>query len=398
VHVFVVPSWYPGRVDTLSGVFVAEQVQAIAELRPEWTLTVATWGQGELQVPLRVPRRLPLFGRAVRQSWRATRREVRPNLVEYRSPVVTWSPRIRGGNWRRVLRSVERAYDRAVAEFGPVDLVHAHVCIPGGLAARELQRRHGMPYLVTEHMGPFPLPGLALPDGTLRPLVREALEGAAARIAVSTALAGQMASYGLEEARVIPNLVDERLFVPAAGPQDGPRALLAIARSEPVKGIDQLVRALALVPPSALEGVELRIALADGRSPALDALAAEVGLAGRITWIGALSRTEVVAELQRCTFLVVPSRHESFGVVAAEAMACGKPVVATRSGGPEDVVTPETGLLVAADDAPALAAGLEQMLATSDRYAEDAVRASFLGRYARSVVVDELDALYRTVV
>ena len=66
----------------------------------------------------------------------------------------------------------------------------------------------------------------------------------------------------------------------------------------------------------------------------------------RVRLLGALSREQARDELRGCDCFVLPSRHESFGVVLAEATACGRPVISTRCGGPESIVTKENGILV----------------------------------------------------
>ena len=70
---------------------------------------------------------------------------------------------------------------------------------------------------------------------------------------------------------------------------------------------------------------------------------------------------EVRDELHRCDALVLSSRHETFGNVVVESLACGKPVVATRCGGPEDIISDSCGILVANEDVAALASGVRLM-------------------------------------
>ncbi|MEQ9229997.1 MAG: glycosyltransferase, partial [Cyclobacteriaceae bacterium] len=91
-----------------------------------------------------------------------------------------------------------------------------------------------------------------------------------------------------------------------------------------------------------------------------------LGVSDKITWLGELSREQVREEMQRCSFYVLPSRHETFGNVLLEAVACGKPVIATDCGGPRDIVTDEVGVLCEVD-MDALTESLKQMIS---KYAE----------------------------
>jgi glycosyltransferase involved in cell wall biosynthesis len=153
-----------------------------------------------------------------------------------------------------------------------------------------------------------------------------------------------------------------------------PVSVLCVGRLAPEKGVDVLVRAIAAVP-----GVDA-VVVGDGADRgALEALASELGVAGRLRfdgWVGGWTsryQPEVV---------VVPSRFEALSVVALEAMRGGLPVVATRVGGiPEVVVDSVTGLLVGPDDPGALAGAIGALL-------PDARRREAMGSAGRSRVAE----------
>ena len=137
--------------------------------------------------------------------------------------------------------------------------------------------------------------------------------------------------------------------------------LLGIGRHVPQKGFDLLLRAFA---DARLPGHDLLLAGDGPERPALAALASELGLEGRVTFIGRADRPTAVSLFQGCDFFVLPSRMEPQGIVNLEAMAAGKAVIASRVGGvPEIVLDNETGLLVPSGDVPALAAALTRLAA-----------------------------------
>lgn len=128
-----------------------------------------------------------------------------------------------------------------------------------------------------------------------------------------------------------------------------------VGRLAPEKGHDTLIEALPLIAAS-VPGVKVLV-VGDGplRTP-LAQLAERLGVSDRICWVGARSHEETIAHLAAMDVLAVPSRLEGFGLSAAEAMAGGVPVVATRVQGLTEVVAQgETGVLVPADDPAALA-------------------------------------------
>ncbi|HEY8484889.1 MAG TPA: glycosyltransferase family 4 protein [Longimicrobiales bacterium] len=135
------------------------------------------------------------------------------------------------------------------------------------------------------------------------------------------------------------------------------------------KGIDTLLHALALLVRQR-PGLELRIAGRGKDTARVRALAEELGIARNVRMLGSVSDAERLALLAGATLAVMPSRFEGFGLVAAEAMAAGVPLVATTAGAlPEVVGPPEGGILVPPDDPNALAAAVAQLLDSPEQRA-----------------------------
>jgi glycosyltransferase involved in cell wall biosynthesis len=134
------------------------------------------------------------------------------------------------------------------------------------------------------------------------------------------------------------------------------------------KGVPELLEALSILQNRCSIPVVLHL-LGDGSARDLcESQAISLGVEDRCYFEGQKSRNEIREWLYRSDALVVASHIESFGVVLIEAMACGIPVVATRCGGPEDVVTPETGILVESGSSEALADGIQHLLENYFQY------------------------------
>ncbi|HET7224936.1 MAG TPA: glycosyltransferase, partial [Candidatus Eisenbacteria bacterium] len=400
VRVLVIPSWWPHRCYPWEGVFIQEQVRAISELRPDWSIAVALWGQGEGFVSSAHFRHSPrcLFDAlALRPSERATA----ANVTEIMTPALWWPERALGGNKRALLASCRETLRRARHVMGGVDVIHAHGSYPAGWLAMGLSHETGIPYVITEHMGPFPLPVYARLDGRLKPILAEPLARAGARIAVSPALAERIASFGLPAPEVIPNLVDERRYPLASHPARDTFEFYTLAWIDPSKGIGDLLEAIALLaarlPPAERARLKFRIA---GGGPALErfrARARALAIADLAEFPGQLERDAARAGFARCDAFVLPSRHESFGIVYVEALVCGRPVVATRCGGPEWIVTPDAGVLVPVRDAPALADALDFVRGNARSYDAAAIRRHAIERFGREAVVSAIESIYRRV-
>ena len=96
--------------------------------------------------------------------------------------------------------------------------------------------------------------------------------------------------------------------------------------------------------------------------------------------------------------VVLPSRAESFGAVLVEALASGTPVVATRCGGPEDIVQDGMAELVSVEDTVALADALSRVLAASGRYDRARLRQFAVERFGWNTIVDRIHAVYQEAV
>src|SRR5262249_32619426 len=114
----------------------------------------------------------------------------------------------------------------------------------------------------------------------------------------------------------------------------------------------------------------------------LHRLAQELGVRDRVDFVGMKSPHEVADLMRQSSLLVLPSRAESFGLVLVEALACGIPVVATRCGGPADIVTDQVGSLVPPEDVEALALAIDRVLTDRTQYRAAHLRAYALEHFA----------------
>jgi glycosyltransferase involved in cell wall biosynthesis len=162
-----------------------------------------------------------------------------------------------------------------------------------------------------------------------------------------------------ERLRMVGNGLDTELFCPDPSLPRSAGELLCVGRaSDPNKGVRTLVAALARLP-------KLRLTLVDDPSPhnAARGWARELGCEDRVSFAGRVSNEELVDLYRRATLVVVPSRYEGFGLPAAEAMACGTPVVASAAGAlPEVVETGGGGMLVPPEDPEALAKAIATLV------------------------------------
>jgi glycosyltransferase involved in cell wall biosynthesis len=394
VNLFIIPSWYPSKQNPIAGIFTQEQAIAIAEVGENINVIVSTWGHsGKGDVSLLSPLRLisALIWKVISEKNKWTQVA---GIHEIFNPAITWSSRLPFGGVQRLLGPNRRNLQAAMKRFGTVELIHAHVSFPAGYVASILSREFGIPYVLTEHMSPFPFPSL-MREGKPLPEIAQAFANAAEAIAVSPSLAKRIATFGYREPVVIPNVVDERRFL-LGEPSSDKFVFFTLGGLTDQKGVGHLLEAIALWNPPA-DRFEFRIGGDGPMRATYQAMAEHLGVADRVRWLGPVSREDAPHQFRECHIYVMPSRHETFGVVYAEAIACGKPIIATRCGGPEFIVNDLNGCLVEVGDVDGLANKLDWMYRHWDGYNPELIRSDFEQRFSRRAVVGQLQSLYKNV-
>ncbi len=164
-----------------------------------------------------------------------------------------------------------------------------------------------------------------------------------------------------DHVKIIYDGVDTEMFRPSGAARE-PGSILYVGNSDDRnKGARYLVEALALLR----HRPELRLTVVDRPiASVVPELSEELGIADRVTITGRVTKEELVARYNSAQIFVSPSLYEGFGLPAAEAMACGAPVLATTAGAfPEVIEDGVSGVLVPPGDAGALAKGIERILA-----------------------------------
>jgi glycosyltransferase involved in cell wall biosynthesis len=290
----------------------------------------------------------------------------------------------------------------------PPDLVHAHFWMSGLAAVAAagdipvVQTFHALGSVKRRHQG----------AADTSPPQRVELERSLCRtvghvVATCSDEVFELRRLGLDSDRVsvVPCGVDTTVFTPRGpvAPRGDRKRLLVLGRLVERKGQEDAVRALAAVPDAELVVVGGPPATQlddDAEVRRLRAVAASLGVADRLVLTGAVARADVPAWIRSADVVLAVPWYEPFGITPLEAMACGRPVVATAVGGLQDSVADGvTGDLVPARDPARLGEALAALLA------DDARRAAYgtagvqraRNRYRWARVVADTDTVYRQV-
>lgn len=380
-RILFVPSWYPSPADPISGVFIEEQAVALSKYHDVAVL-------------------LPQMA-----AWRNVLKSNAPDrsVTKTQSGLTVYHefarPRIPHGgeqvDYDTFARAAENGFKKIVKEWGTPDIIHTHVVLPAGWSALGVGKRHGIPVVMTEHSSPF---SMHLGTELSRRLVRETLTGVNQVIAISPALVDHIHEFQPElPIEVIGESLRTDFFVPAESVDKANgtgKSFFVAARLAEQKGLTHLIDAVHLLTSKGTNSFELVIGGDGPDRQKLEEQAQSLGVGRYINFLGGLNREQVRERMQKCDVFVLSSLHETFGVVVGEAMACGKPVISTRCGGPEFFVNEENGVLVDVANPQALADAMADFINDRMSFNAETVRASVVDRFSPDAFVRNVTAVY----
>jgi len=275
------------------------------------------------------------------------------------------------------------------------DVIHAHE-FDAGLLAIWLGRLYRIPVVVTEHSSAFPRK--MLPAREVRK-AKQVFTSANLVMPVSKALQEALEAYGIcARYRIVPNAVDIALFHPAESPAiaSGKVRLLFVGflTADHVKGVPYLLRALTKLGERR-DYWQLDVVGGGPSQSEYEQLAADLDLAGNVTFHGTKTKAEVAEFMAQADVFVLPSIWDNLPCVVIEAMASGLPVLATRTGGiPELINDDGLGILVPPADSEALAVALNSMLDRFNHYDRHAI-ARVAQQYSYEHIGATLHSIYQ---
>lgn len=372
INILMIPSAYPTEVSPLNSIFFKEHAQAIALLND-----------------VSVVYAYPLPSKFLSQN--------KLFKIEYSLDNNVKTARI------KFLRSFKKVdiiisilltslFSFRIIRIHSFNILHAQKFFPAGVISVVLGQLFDIPVVITEHSGNF---AHAVSTPLRSVLTKYALRKANKIVAVSRVLANSIKTYNEKlDIKVIPNPVNVHKFKPSYTGQNLTKKILHVSSLKPVKGISYLIEAVANLKNKRNDFI---VDIVGGDVDYIQTyknLAKNKQIENIIRFHGKKSNDEVVNFMNRCSFFVFPSIEESFGVVLIEAMACGKPVIATKSGGPEEIVRNESGILIPPEDTESLTEALDYMLDNFQKNNSKHIRQYIKDNFSYEVFGEALSKIY----
>lgn len=375
-------SWYPVRFDAMAGLFVKRHAEVVAQTHQVAVLHVTADYSNQKMIETEVFQVNGVFTVIVYYK-----------KTEGKLPV--FSQLIKAIRW---LYAFLRGIAIVFCQFGRPHCLHIHVLmLRMGAVAFVLSRLFRIPYYITEHSSYF------LPEKNVR---RNRLWILATRwlarksnglSAVSERLKHAMQDRGYTHPhfRVIRNVVPDVFFQidPTYQPKDRIIFCNITCFDDSVKNISGLVRTVARLRDY-WQDFELRLIGTGPDKPAIEKLVVDLKLDDCVHFTGMLFDDQLVQEIVGSDFTVLFSYYETMAVVIAESLACGRPVVATRTGGIPELVNSSNGLLVEPGNEDDLLRQLLRMMDTYREYDPNQLRIEAIRLFSRQSVSEAFEQFY----
>ena len=376
MHIMVIPSWYSSSRNMIHGSFFKEQFKALANSNEKITVAYnEIWP-------------ITMFGKI--HEKRGINFNIEDGLRTYRYKDYNYFPKS-PLMFRSFNRRMDKLYREIVKREGKIDIIHAHSAFWGAIAGNFISKKYNIPLVITEHSS---LKYAKYAKESYKKYIFEAYKDADCLISVGNGLKREIEEYVDRPIEVIHNMVDLKLFYIDENSRCNKEfKFFSCAFLEEGKGFEHLIKAFTQAFKG--EKVTLRIGGDGSLKLSLKKLIEELGMDNQIKLLGALSREEVSKQMRSCDTFVLPSEHETFGVVYIEALACGKPVIGAYNGGAEDIIREDNGIIAKKKNVEDLTKALIKIKDNYETYDKYKIREKTIFSYSEKVLVEKLKGVYK---
>ena len=387
MKIFIVPSWYPTKINPAVGTFFVDRAQFIQNAGHDVVIIVS------------IAHSLRKLLRFNFSSTRYNKCNMEYGLKTYRNEYINWRPFVPQLFFNHYKKILCMQTKNILKEFGKPDLVLINSSLWAGAALSEILHMEDIPYIVSEHLKEFLIPN-GFSHYQLN-CINISYQYAKNIIATSSSLQKAIVNYFpnySNKIKLIPNPTDYYKYSSLNKQKitDVPFKFISVAAFRSEKRIDLLLHAFNHVIQE-YDNINLTI-IGDGpEKKSVLSLIRKMNLQNKVTLKGHLYKNEIVSELCNSNAFVLSSDVETFGVVLIEALACGIPIVATRCGGPEDIVSSETGILIDKGSSKELALGMKQMLIKYKYFQFNKLRSFAKEQYGERTYLHSLNSIFNSI-
>jgi N-acetyl sugar amidotransferase len=381
-HILVIPSWYNTDLTPQQGMIFEEHTEMLYRAGYKVGVLYPCFYKG-------------FISRLFRGAKNIVRIQTEHHIPVFIIACASIVPYIRYINYRYLFNKADKLFQSYVKMYGWPDAFQSHVSLAGGVIASFLSRKYRIPYIHTEHASALLISKINWED---KCFVKRVFKNARNVIVVSNFFKEELVKrYSLDSSNI---KVIHNNFNPIFSFLSGPKAItkpfvfINVGGLVPVKDHKLLIDSFEI---AARKNPDIILRIVGDGPLRLDLgnYVTEKKLNDRIFFTGKLSRENVKEEIYKTHALVSTSRMETFGINIIESLACGRPVIATDSGGPRDIVTDKDGYLVKDHDPIAIANAMADMLKYYDKFNSAEIASRCTQRFSEGIISKKLDVVFK---
>lgn len=269
-------------------------------------------------------------------------------------------------------------------------IIHAHGAILNGTLAYFIAKKLKIPFVVTEHTGPYS----SILNSWLKSNISKFVFNRAAKVlVVSEHQKKEILKLGIaeEKVEVTYNPINTEIFKPNSTPNS--KNIAFVSRLDEFKGGLRTLKAFHKITKKNPD-YSLTIVGNGEEFKAIQQYISENNLTNKVILKGTLTKPQIAEVLNKSSFFVFPSRHETFGLVVAEALSCGLPVICTNQTAPKEFINEQNGILINPDDVNAIYDGMLQMINNHKQYNSANISEEITNRFGLTNFGKKLIAIY----
>jgi glycosyltransferase involved in cell wall biosynthesis len=378
LHVLSIPSWYPNEYNQLSGIFFKEQNEELSKSEKIRLNVIVVQPIGIK--PILKTKKIK-FG-----FYSYLENNIYTYMFQY--PYILRNFDL---DQRIKIKVFQKIFKKYVEKHGIPDIVHLHSFGAGELALY-LKNNYNIPYTVTEHSTVLATKAIR---HKLENFCKKVYSNSSFNIAVSRKYANLLEEKFQIKFEFIPNFVNSEFFKFFPKKDKNEFVFINVAFLNKRKGQDMLVKAFYRAFKD-IHSVKLIIAGDGPEYNNLRNLIKSLNMENRIILFGKVDRNQVMKLMSSSDAFVLSSYYETFGVVLAEALAVGLPVVSTKCGGPESIITNnKVGILTDISELD-LAEGMYNLYINRDKFDTNYIKTFAYDNFSSNTVVKKyLDIYYK---
>lgn len=274
------------------------------------------------------------------------------------------------------------------------NIIHAHGTIVSGTLSYFISIKLNIPFIITEHQGPFSMTSEVFWKKTWTNFI---MQKANCVCTVSHHLKNEILSSGItpKKLEVTYNPVDTELFSHTSSLKNN--NFIFVGRLDNFKGALRCLNAFMKIHEQIPNWTFTIVGNGEDYEPIVKTIEQNQDIKHRVKLTGQLQKSEIAEYLSKADFLVFPSQHESFGLVIAEALSTGIPVIVGDKTAPKEFVNTPNGLIVPYNDIDSIAESILLMTKQVQQYSSVAIRQEIINKFSFDSFGKKMLDLYKSI-